>query len=528
MLDINSIKEIKLIKQSDRQKVLLVEDSDGKKYLKREINGDKREIYKTLEKINHPNIPKIYCVEFESDTVVLEEYVEGELLSQITERGEELKKKQIRSVAKQVLSALEKLHEVEIIHRDIKPDNIIIDKNGHVRLLDYDIAKIYRKEVRRDTEAMGTFGYAPIEQYGVLPTDYKTDIYAFGVTLKTLLDYAGIKGYLYKIAEKCTKLDPAERYESAKKVKTAVDKNALKYSALLVFILILTVSLSFCNPKNRTKPEVGQVSDEQLVQDDVTIPEDTETEDEKKVSENKNTAKPSVEATDKKEEDVTKNQGDIPQDKPVEDPEEPTFDGTFSGFSEGTNEAGYKELGYYSQVCIFGMQTPWEHLIFVDDVNKTGKVKIGKNETIIDADITLENGALSVNLDDGNGNVFSHQFRFDSQYEYEKIYTDNLRKNADIICYDFNGDGATELLVGLSEGSMGAVGNQFYNNVNYCIAWAITYDEVSGFTLCQGDMFSRKYAFWINDAVKKVNVTWEDAGDITGYLMEGNKIISVL
>ena len=72
--------------------------------------------------------------------------------------------------------------------------NILINKDFHVWLIDYDIARIYRPEIRQDTEIHGTFGYAPIEQYGMMPTDFKTDIYAFGVTLSMLLEHSGIKG----------------------------------------------------------------------------------------------------------------------------------------------------------------------------------------------------------------------------------------------------------------------------------------------------------------------------------------------
>ena len=256
MFDISSVKEIRIVKESERQKVLLVEGPDGKRYFKRLISGDKREIYKSLKKINHVNIPKIYYVGFDSDTVVIEEYIEGISLSGYMEQNKEMSKKQIHSISIQILSALEALHKADIIHRDIKPDNILIDESNHVWLTDYDIARIYRKEVRRDTETMGTFGYAPIEQYGMLPTDFKTDIYAFGVTLSILLEYANQKGFLLKIAEKCKKVDPSERYQSAKEVKRAITRNALKYPLIVILLLILFVMLLISQTEKELKPEV--------------------------------------------------------------------------------------------------------------------------------------------------------------------------------------------------------------------------------------------------------------------------------
>jgi len=242
MFNSDSFEEIKVLKQNDRQKTTLLEDSDGKKILKRELNGDKREIYKLLQKINHPNLPEIYDVEFDDKTIVFEEYIEAEPLNAIIEKGI-LKKKHIPLIAKQVLLALEELHGQKIIHRDVKPDNILIDENNHIWLVDFDIARIYRNEVRKDTETMGTFGYAPIEQFGMLPTDFTTDIYAFGVTLKTLLDYSGIKGNLQRVAKKCKRLDPAQRYKSAAAVRRAILWDFQKIAAVVMALALVTISV---------------------------------------------------------------------------------------------------------------------------------------------------------------------------------------------------------------------------------------------------------------------------------------------
>ena len=294
------------------------------------------------------------------------------------------------------------------------------------------------------------------------------------MTLSILLEYINTKGFLFRVAEKCKKVDPSERYQNAKEVERAITWNALKYPlVVIVSVIVLVVFLiGIFQSQKGIEVNLGETNHKQ-----------------------------------------------------IQSIEEATFEGTFSGFEDGSNEALYRNHSYYSQVCIFSMQSPWEHLIFIDDVNKTGKLKLGENDTVVDADITLTDGILDVKLRDDFGHTFHQQFQYQGQYEYTKHYTEDLRKNADIICYDFNGDGATELLVGLSEGAMGALGKQFYNNVNYCIAWCIQYDENKGFTLCDGDMFSKGYSFSVNDAIKKLNVSWEDIGDVTGYLMEGDKII---
>ncbi len=499
MIDIFALRELKMLKQNERQTVMIVEDSRGTKYIKRVLSGDKREVYKSLKKISNPHIPKVYEVVFDSDTIVLEEYIEGDSLGELLTEGRKLNQKQLTDIFRQILNALEVLHSWNIIHKDLKPDNILLDASFHVWLTDYDISRIYRKEIRRDTEVMGTFGYAPIEQYGMLPTDFKTDIYAFGVTLQMMLDAFNYKGYLQKIAEKCKKVDPSERYHNVQAVKRAITWRYLRYSLLFAGLIVIVAVLFcfFCYPQPKTQPV--EIEDAVLSEQPTPSVAPNETSD------------PQISVPE-----VTK--------KP-EPAKRETFEGTFSGFSVGESEALYQELPYYSQVCIFGMQTPWEHLIFTDDMTKNGRLKLGKTDTVIDAEFTLHNGALSVHLTDPNGKTFQKQFQYLGQYSYTPNYTDNLRNNADIICYDFNGDGATELLIGLNECSIGAVGEQFYCHANYSIAWCVLYDESTGFQLCNGEMFAMRDTFFVNEAIRKLNVYWEDFSEVTGYLLEGDTVI---
>ena len=161
-------------------------------------------------------------MELTDKTVVIEEFVQGITLNEFMENHFEFAKGQINSIAKQLVSAMEALHKCSIIHRDIKPDNIIMNSEGHIWLIDYDIARIVNNEVRKDTTVLGTVGYAPVEQFGMMPTDYKTDIYAFGATIEQLMKYSGAKGRLLGIAQKCKRLDPMQRYQSIKQLKRAM------------------------------------------------------------------------------------------------------------------------------------------------------------------------------------------------------------------------------------------------------------------------------------------------------------------
>ena len=103
MFSLDSLKEIQIIKQNDRQKITLTEDFNGKKYLLKEIEGDKREIYKVLQKISCQGIPKIQYVGFEDKTIVVEEYIKGESLSHLLEQKKELRKSKILSISKELL-----------------------------------------------------------------------------------------------------------------------------------------------------------------------------------------------------------------------------------------------------------------------------------------------------------------------------------------------------------------------------------------------------------------------------------------
>jgi len=521
MFNLDSLKEVKVIKQSERQKTILLEDNKGKKYLKRELNSDKREIYKLLQKINHPNIPKVYYVGFDDKTIVVEEYIEGESLNALIERQGILRKRQICLIAKQILLALEQLHGVKIIHRDVKPDNILIDEAKHVWLVDFDIARIYRNEVRKDTEAMGTFGYAPIEQFGMLPTDFTTDIYAFGVTLKMLLDYSKSKGSLYKIAEKCKRLDPSQRYKSAKAVRRAFFWNFKKCAlkCIVAMVAVFIIIFNFISSQNDMNENTNQVS--------VTKPEEK--------PEIKEIKQEDIPKKEIKQEDVLKKEIVIPENEPevkTKEPEEAInvenveLEGDFFGFEEGSLESKYAGYQHFaSAACIFTTYDHYYHLFFIEDINKKGRIRFGKTNSLIDADVTLSNGTLDVTLSDGLGNTFSKQFKYDGQYAYNRLYEGDLRKNADIICHDFDNDGYKELLIALNESAFFAGEDSVYGYSNYCIGWCIRYDEDEGFILCEGDMFSEEYPFWIYSGSHTISLTWIETRNSSGYGLEGNKII---
>ncbi len=159
---------------------------------------------------------------------VLQEYISGETLEEILAKSGPLPKERALSYAVQLLEALEVVHREGIIHRDVTPANIIIGTDGFLRLLDFGISRVPDPEKSRDTQILGTAGYAAPEQFGFRQTDARTDLYAAGVVLNQMLTghFPGEKlpeeKALAWIVERATALDPGNRYESAAQMRRDV------------------------------------------------------------------------------------------------------------------------------------------------------------------------------------------------------------------------------------------------------------------------------------------------------------------
>lgn len=209
--------EIRELKQSEKSTVQLVREVDsGQVFIRKTLKG-RHKVYEALQNYQHPFLPKVYEVTVSDiDTTVIEEYIEGEIPNPA-----ELSGKQFREMIRELCKALEFLHEKGIIHRDIKPSNILLAKDGHIRLIDFDAARMHKDEKEQDTRLLGTKGYAPPEQYGFSQTDERADIYSLGVTVEQLLGDVRKPGYR-RIIQKCTRLDPNKRYQTVRQVRRAL------------------------------------------------------------------------------------------------------------------------------------------------------------------------------------------------------------------------------------------------------------------------------------------------------------------
>lgn len=217
-----------IIHKSSRGTVEVFEEN-GEKRIRRTVNAE-LPLYETLKNSECEYLPRIYSVDIgDGKTVVAEEFISGKNLL-----AANLDEKQVIRAMVQLCSALDFVHSLGIVHRDIKPSNILLAEDGDIRLIDFEAARFVRSDKDKDTRYLGTDGFAPPEQYGFSQTDLRADIYAAGQTMKALLGSLSAKRKYAKIIRKCTALDPAERYQSARELSAALTNKREKISAFAV------------------------------------------------------------------------------------------------------------------------------------------------------------------------------------------------------------------------------------------------------------------------------------------------------
>ena len=144
---------------------------------------------KAQSTLNHPNIVRVFDVSVKGEIkYMVMEYVYGiTLKNYLVGKKGPLSFDEIMSYGIQVLSALSQAHENMIIHRDIKPQNIMVLKNGQIKMMDFGIAKLPNTETVTVTDkAIGTVYYMSPEQARGKRVDIRTDVYSFGAMLYEL------------------------------------------------------------------------------------------------------------------------------------------------------------------------------------------------------------------------------------------------------------------------------------------------------------------------------------------------------
>jgi serine/threonine-protein kinase len=209
---------------------------------------------KTISKLNHPNIVTVYDISRGDDAnFIVMEWINGRPLNEIIP-PQGLSLNIVLEYARQMVSAITCAHQQHIIHRDIKPQNIMVDSDGHIKVLDFGISALIHPENKRkleQPELLGTPQYMAPEQINGKPTDERSDLFSLGIVLYEMLtgskpflglnikqiSHAITKGEYTPLTEckpelsttiiecvnKLLQTDPATRYQSAEKLAQDID-----------------------------------------------------------------------------------------------------------------------------------------------------------------------------------------------------------------------------------------------------------------------------------------------------------------
>ncbi len=217
----------------------------------------KREI-QLSSRVTHRNVLRVFDLgQTEGIKYLTMEYVEGEDLAGLLKREKRLPIARTLTIFRQICEGLQAAHEKGVIHRDLKPQNVMINAEDHVYLMDFGLAKTAEQTGVTQTGAViGTPNYMSPEQVKGLPVGPQSDIYSMGIILYEILTgvvpFTGksvfevmvarvqkpprratelnpeIPGYLQKIMDRCLAIDPTLRYQNAGEILADLDSGSFR------------------------------------------------------------------------------------------------------------------------------------------------------------------------------------------------------------------------------------------------------------------------------------------------------------
>jgi serine/threonine protein kinase len=193
-----------------------------------------------MAKLRHPNLVTVYDVGADQPAFMVMEILPGSLHGWLRRHGPMPPRLACRAVAS-VLGGLAHVHGQGIVHRDVKPHNVLVDEGGHPKLTDFGIARVGESSMTRTGSVMGTFAYMPPEQReDAKRVDFRADLYASGALLYALLtdreplDLHATEGHpeafrdvppaLVELIRQACRWAPEDRFESAAAMKEALEQ----------------------------------------------------------------------------------------------------------------------------------------------------------------------------------------------------------------------------------------------------------------------------------------------------------------
>jgi hypothetical protein len=203
----------------------------------RAVERFRNEIRVALE-ITHKNVCRTYGLErFPGMMLIVMEYVEGETLRTILERAKGVSVSQGLLWSHEICDALTAAHKKEIVHRDLKPENIMIDRQGHVKVMDFGIARSIQSDEITAGTIVGTPRYMSPEQAAGGAIGPTSDIYSLGLLLYELFTgnregvaprgaTPGLPRHIERVIRKCLERNPRDRFQSAAALAAALARSA--------------------------------------------------------------------------------------------------------------------------------------------------------------------------------------------------------------------------------------------------------------------------------------------------------------
>lgn len=197
----------------------------------------RRGVWSALGLCSCTRLPRVEATyELPDQFVVVYDYVPGKTAESLVKESGVLPEAEATRIASEVCEAAGALHELGVIHRDISPRNIVVSADG-AHLIDLGIDRLRVEGAVRDTNALGTYGFAAPEQYGFEQTDARSDVYSIGCVLGYLLtglvpnadgyqealaDEAHVSAQVRTIVQKACSFEPSSRYQSAAELSAAL------------------------------------------------------------------------------------------------------------------------------------------------------------------------------------------------------------------------------------------------------------------------------------------------------------------
>ena len=286
-------------------KILKAEYSENEEFVRRFRNESK-----AIAVLSHPNIVKIYDVGFTDEIqFIVMEYIDGITLKELLEQQGVLRWKDALKFVVQILKALQHAHDKGIVHRDIKPQNIMLFPDGTIKVMDFGIARFSRIDGKTlSDKTIGSVHYISPEQAKGEMTDERSDIYSVGVMLYEMLTgrkpfdgenpvaiavkhmqetpippreiMPSIPESLEEIVLHAMERSPARRYQSAAEMIN--DISSFKVNPSIVFGYKNTASVDDAASTRFFKPVADEYEEEEEYDDDYDEEEEEEEEEEEK------------------------------------------------------------------------------------------------------------------------------------------------------------------------------------------------------------------------------------------------------